>query len=64
MLLFSCSGGCGGGANSLTHSSRAGGGLLGSKLGIGVGWNLRNGAGLEYSGSSLGVLILRRFTSV
>ena len=64
MLSLSYSGGCGGGANSLTHSSRAGGDLLGSKRGIGVGWNLRNGGGLEYSGSSLGVSILRRFISL
>ena len=64
MLSLSCSGGCGGGASSLTHSSRVGGGLLGSKRGIEVGWNLRNGGGLEYPRSPLGALILRRFTSL
>ena len=64
MLSLSYGGGCGVGASSLTHSSRVGGGLLGSKRGIEVGWNLRNGGGLEYPGSPLGVSILWRFTSL
>ena len=64
MLSLSGSGGWYGGAGSLTHSSRTSGGLLGSKQGIGVGRTLRSGGGLEYSGSSLGVSTLRRFTSL
>ena len=59
VLSFAAGGGWCGGAGSPAYPSLTGGGLLGSKRGIGVGRNLRTGGS-----SCLGASILRRFPSV
>ena len=59
VLSFAAGGGWCGGAGSPAYSVRTGGGLLGSKRGIGVGRNLRTGGS-----SCLGASTLRRFSSL